>query len=111
METFLQLAKHGICLIGDHVSAVTVKNQVGFAEDQAAATRHTVIRNVKTIGRMKKYLQLKTVTAAKHRASAHAGPRSSAKVSAERPPSCHANTAANKRKTETNSPDPTKKSQ
>jgi hypothetical protein len=80
-------------------------------ENQAAATKHTVIRNVKMMGSMKKYIQLKTMTAAKQRASAHAGPRMSARVSAERPPSCHANTAAKRRNTETKNPDPTKRSQ
>ncbi len=55
---------------------------------------------------MKKYLQLKTVTAAKQTASAHAVPRMHAKVSAGRLPNCHANTAANRRNTVTKSPNP-----
>jgi hypothetical protein len=77
----------------------------------AAATKHTVIRVKKTIGKMKKYLQLKIVTATKQRASAHAVGRMRPKVSAEKPPSCHASTAANRRNTETKSPAPTKRSQ
>ena len=56
---------------------------------------------------MKKYLQVKNVTAAKQTANAHAVPRMRAKVSAERPPNCHAKTAANKRNMETKSPNPT----
>src|SRR3984893_10457284 len=75
------------------------------------ATKHTVIRAKKTIGKMKKYLQLKIVTATKQRASAHAVGRMRPKVSAERSPSCHASTAANRRNTETKNPAPTKRSQ
>src|SRR5579864_225050 len=86
-------------------------NHFGFAERHAAATKQTVIRVKKTIGKMKKYLQLKIVTATKQRASAHAVGRMSPKVSAERPPSCHASTAANRRNTETKNPAPTKRSQ
>jgi hypothetical protein len=70
-----------------------------------------VIRVKKTIGKMKKYLQLKIVTATKQRASAHEVGRMRPKVSAERPPSCHASTAANRRNTETKNPAPTKRSQ
>ncbi len=86
-------------------------SQFGFAESHAAAINDSVIRVKKTIGKMKKYLQLKIVRAAKLRANAHAVPRMSPKVSGERAPSCHANTAANRRNTETKSPAPTKRSQ
>jgi hypothetical protein len=64
------------------------------ADSQAAAIKHTVITIEKTIGRIKRYLQLTTVMAAKQAANAHAVPRMSAKVSAGRPPSCHARMAA-----------------
>jgi hypothetical protein len=70
--------------------------QIRFAESHAAAVKHTVITAEKTIGRIKRYLQLTTVMAAKQRAKAHTVTRMAAKVSAGRPPSCHANTAANK---------------
>ena len=49
---------------------------------------------------VKAYLQHKAVIAAKQMASAHATVRIFAEVSADRPASCHANTAANKRNTE-----------
>src|SRR5258708_36506070 len=75
--------------------------QIGFfAESHAAAIKHIVIMVEKTMGVAKAYFQLKAVTAAKPMASAHAVRRMRAKVSAGRPPSCHANTAANKRNTE-----------
>jgi hypothetical protein len=48
------------------------------------------------MGRMKRYLQLTTVIAAKQRANAYAVPRMSAKVAGGRPPSCQANIAANR---------------
>src|SRR6266852_5486769 len=70
--------------------------QIGCAESHAAAIKHTVITIEKTIGRMKRYLQLTTVMAAKQTANAHAVPRMSAKVSAGRSPSCQANIAAKK---------------
>jgi hypothetical protein len=44
----------------------------------------------------KRYVQLTTVMAAKHRANAHGVPRRSAQVAAGRPPSCHTNIAANR---------------
>jgi hypothetical protein len=91
--------------------AFPIKVQPVFAESHAAAVKHTVITIANTTGAIKKYLQLKIVTAAKQMTSAHAGPRMSAKVSGARPPSCHANTAANTRNTETKRPNPTKKSQ
>jgi hypothetical protein len=70
--------------------------QTGFAENHAAAVKHTVITIEKTTGRIKRYLQLTTVMAAKQRANAHTVPRISAKVGAGRPPRCHANIAANR---------------
>src|SRR5260370_42630970 len=73
--------------------------QLGFAESHAGAVKHTVITVEKTIGRIKKYLQLKTVIAAKHNAKVHAVPRMSARVFAGRPPSCQANIAASKNNT------------
>jgi len=80
-------------------------------ESHAAEIKHTVITIEKTIGMTKKYLQLKTATAAKQRARAHAMPRTLAKDSGGRPPSSHAIMAANRRNTVTKSPKPTKKSQ
>ena len=66
------------------------------AESHAATVKHKVIMTEKTMGRIKRYLQLTTVMAAKQRAKAHAVPRMSAKVAAGRPPSCHATIAANR---------------
>src|SRR6266566_10163005 len=62
-------------------------------DSHAAAIKHTVITIEKTIGRIKRYLQLTTVMAAKQRARSHKVTRMTAKVSAGRPPGCHANTA------------------
>ena len=76
--------------------AFPVKVQSVFAESHAAAVKHTVITIEKTIGRIKRYLQLTTVMAAKQRANAHVVPRMSARVFAGRPASCHASTAAKK---------------
>jgi hypothetical protein len=67
-----------------------------FVESHAAAVRHSVITIEKAIGMTKRYLQLTTVMAAKQRANVQAAPRMSAKVVAGRPPSCHANIAANR---------------
>jgi hypothetical protein len=67
-----------------------------LAESHAAAVKHNVITIEKAMGMIKRYLQLTTVMAAKHRANAHAVPRMSAKVAAGRPPSCYANIAANR---------------
>ena len=67
-----------------------------LAESHAAAVKHSVITIEKAIGMIKRYLQLTTVMAAKQRANAHAVLRMSAKVAAGRPPSCHANIAANR---------------
>src|ERR1051325_8899891 len=70
--------------------------QRGLAESHAPATKHTVITIEKRIGKTKRYRQLTTVIAPKERANAHTVTRMTAKVSAGRPPSCHANTAANR---------------
>ena len=70
--------------------------ETGFPESHAAAAKHNVITSEKTTGRIKRYLQLTTVMAAKQSANAHAVPRMSAKVAAGRPPSCHANIAVNR---------------
>jgi hypothetical protein len=67
-----------------------------LAESHAAAVKHNVITIEKAMGMIKRYLRLTTVMAAKQRANAHALPRMSAKVAAGRPPSCHANIAANR---------------
>ena len=85
--------------------------QACFGESHAAAIKHTVAIAEKTMGVVKAYLQLKAVTAAKQMASAQAVRRMRDKVSAGRPPSCHANTAANKRNTEKKNPNALKKSQ
>ena len=86
--------------------------QIGFfAASHAAAIKHIVITVEKTMGMVKAYFKLKAVTAAKQMASAHAVRRMRTNVSAGRPPSCHANTAANKRNTEKKNPNALKKSQ
>jgi len=54
-----------------------------FAESQAAAVKLNVIAIEKAMGRMKRYLQLTTVMAAKQRANDHVVPRMSAKVAGE----------------------------
>jgi hypothetical protein len=92
-------------ILHEHNIAVTCINlkrdaneplQTGLAGSHAAAVKHTVITIEKAIGRIKRYLQLTTVMAAKLRARAHTVTRITAKVSALRPPSCRANTAANR---------------
>ena len=65
-----------------------------FDESQAAEAKHTVITAAKAMGRINKYLQLTTVSAAKQRANAQPMPRVSDKVSAGRLPSCQASMAA-----------------
>jgi hypothetical protein len=70
-----------------------------------------VIRVENTMGMIKRYRQLTTVIAAKLNASVQSVVRMPARVPAGRLPSCHANTAANRRNTDTKNPDPTKKSQ
>ena len=67
-----------------------------LVESHAAAAKHNVVTAAKTVGMMKRYLQLTIVMAAKHNANVQAMPRSSAKVDAGRTASCHANIAANK---------------
>ena len=88
-------------------------NVVGGAvrQSDAAAIKQAAITTEEAIGAMKKYVQLKTITATKQMASAHAGPRVRASISGGNPPSCHDRTAANKRNTVTKNPKPEKKSQ
>ena len=69
--------------------------------------KHAVIRLEKAMGIVKKYIQLKTVTAAKQAVKAHALLRTSRRVSAGRLLSCHASTAASSMNTLTNKPNPT----
>jgi hypothetical protein len=76
--------------------AFPIKFQPVFAESQAAAIKHTVIRVEKTMGVVKVNIQLNAVTATTQTASAQAMPRTRAKVSAGSPPSSHASTAATK---------------
>ena len=78
-----------------------------FPESHAAAVKQNVVAIEKTMGRIKKYFQLKTVMAAKQRANVHAVPRMRAKDSGGSPPSCHANTTASRKNTLTKSPNPT----
>jgi hypothetical protein len=92
-----QLSRDLETLVGRSSSASRLLGlQTRFAESHAAAVKHTVIKIEKTIGRIKRWLQLTTVMAAKQRARDHTVTRMTAKVSAGRPPSCHANTAANR---------------
>src|SRR5258706_15087902 len=77
------------------------------AESHAAAVKHNVTAIETMIGITKKYLQARTVMAAKQRANVHAVPRMRAKDSGGRPPSCHANTTASRRNALTKSPKPT----
>jgi len=67
---------------------------MGFAESHAAAIKHTVFTIEKTIGRINEVSPAHNRDGGKQTAKAHAVPRMSAKVSAGRPPSCHANIAA-----------------
>ena len=67
-----------------------------LAESHAATVKHNVIRIEKAMGRIKRYFQLTTVMAAKQMANAHAVPLMCANITAGRPPSCHANIAANR---------------
>jgi len=69
--------------------------------------KHTVITLEKAMGIVKKYIQLKTVTAAKQTVNAHAVLRTSRRVSAGRLLSCHDSIAASNRNTLTNKPNPT----
>src|SRR3954470_7576650 len=72
-----------------HVTGATC-----FPEIHAAEVKQTVIAIENAMGRIKRYLQLTTVTAAKERANAHAVPRMSDSVATGRPPNCQANIAA-----------------
>jgi len=69
--------------------------------------RHSVITLEKAMGIVKKYIQLKTVTAAKHIVNAHAVLRTRRRVSAGRLLSCQASIAASSKNTLTNKPNPT----
>ena len=80
-------------------------------ESHAAPIKHNVIMLEKMMGVVKAYLQLKAVTAAKQMADAHPVRRMRTKVSAGRPPSCHASIATNKRNTEKKSPNALKETQ
>jgi len=84
--------------------------ETGFAESHAAAVKHNLTTTEKAMGRIKRYLQLTTVMAAKQRANAHTVPRTSAKVAAGRPPGCHANIAENRKNTPTENPAASKRS-
>lgn len=81
--------------IPDH-NHIAEEPRFGLAESHAAAVKHTVIRIENAMGRIKRYVELTTVMAAKESARAHPVVRMTAKVSAGRLPSCHANTAANR---------------
>ena len=64
------------------------------------------------MGTVNAYIQFKAVNAIKQMASAHAVKRTKApKFASGTPPSCQANTAENKRKTEKKNPNALKKSQ
>jgi len=67
-----------------------------FDENHAAKVKQNMITAERTMGRMKRYLELITVITAKQRANAETVLRMSANVAAGRPPSCHANIAANR---------------
>jgi hypothetical protein len=71
----------------DH-NYVREEPRLGLAESHAAAVKHTVITIENTIGRIKRYVQLTTVMAAKESARAHTVVRMTAKVPAGRLPSC-----------------------
>jgi hypothetical protein len=76
-------------------------------ERNAPINKHTVITLEKAMGIVKKYIQLKRVTAAKQTVKAHALLRISRRVSAGRLLSCHASIAASSINTLTNKPNPT----
>ena len=84
---------------------------LGFPESHASAIKHAVITIEKTIGPMKKYLQVKTVSTAKQMARPQLVPCTTAKVSGSRPLSCQAKEAANIRSIEMKRPKPKQKSQ
>jgi len=58
---------------------------LGFPESHAAAIKHAVITIEKTIGPMKSYLQVKTVSTAEQMARPHLVPCTTAQVSGSRP--------------------------
>jgi len=66
-----------------------------------------VITLEKTMGIVKKYIQLKTVTPAKQIEKAHAVVRTRRRVSAGRLLSCQASIVASSKNTLTNKPNPT----
>lgn len=66
-----------------------------FPESHAPAVKHNVITIEKAMGKIKRYLQLTTLMAAKQNANAQAVPRISAKFAAGRLASCQDNIAAN----------------
>jgi hypothetical protein len=49
--------------------------ETGFAESHAAAVKPNVTTTEKAMSRIKRYLQLTSVMAAKQRANAHTAPR------------------------------------
>ena len=78
---------------------------------EKAPRRQMAMMPEKATGTMKKYCQLKYVSATKHNAKPHRISGMAPKTSRGIPPSCQASTAANTRKTETNRPKPVKKPQ
>ena len=98
-----------------HLVGATLKSlndyQLGLGNSDAAAIKQAAITTEEAIGAMKEVRAIKTITATKQMASAHAGPRVRASISGGNPPSCHDRTAANKRNTVTKNPKPEKKSQ
>src|SRR6266516_7719460 len=82
-----------------------------FPPSHAARTRHMATALENTPGARKKYCQLRIATPTEQIASAHLRTGRSIRRSRGSPPSCHARTAANRRKTVTKSPNPVKKSQ
>jgi hypothetical protein len=99
-ETWMHLERSGIAagaqFESSHLNYRNGGMETRFAESHAAAVKHNVITIEKAMGRIKRYLQLTTVMAAKQSANAHAVPRMSAKVAVGSPPSCHAKIAANR---------------
>ena len=69
--------------------------------------KHTVITPEKTMGIVKKYIQLKMVTPAKQMEKAHAVVRRRRRVSTGRLLNCQASIAASSKNTLTNKPNPT----
>ena len=78
---------------------------------RADSLNHMATALENTPGAMKKYCQLRIATPTEQIASAHLRTGRSIRRSRGSPPSCHARTAANRRKTVTKSPNPVKKSQ